>query len=74
MQENFPGLKDMNFQTDRVYQVPNTMQENRPTVRYINVTFQYAGGKLNLKSFQKGGKKVNTKVYESEGIQTSPWK
>lgn len=51
MQENLPGLKDMNFQTDRVYQVPNTMHENRPTVRYINVTFQYAGDKLNLKSF-----------------------
>lgn len=67
MQENFPGLKDMNFQIDRAYQVLNTMHENRPMVRHIIVKFQYIGSKIKLKGFQKGGE-VNTKVYKSEGI------
>ena len=45
MQENFPGLKDMSFQIDGTYQVPNTMHENRPILRHIIVNFQYIGGK-----------------------------
>lgn len=44
-QENFPDLKDMNFQIDRTYQVPNIMHEDRPVLRYIIVNFQYIGGK-----------------------------
>lgn len=51
MQENLPGLKDMNFQIDKTYQESSTMHENRPIVRHDDVKFQYTGSKLNLKSF-----------------------
>lgn len=65
-QENFPGLKDMNFQIDRTYQVPNTMHEDRPVLRYIIVNFQYIGGKKRLKVSQKEGKKSEHKSFAKQ--------
>lgn len=57
MQENFLGLKDMNFQTDRDNQVPNTMHENRPIVSTSILHFNMLVENATLKASRKEEKK-----------------
>lgn len=53
IQEHFPTLEGLTFQTERPYQVPNTMNENCPRSRHSIINVSPVGCKGDLQVSKK---------------------